>query len=71
MLRLLMPQAVTLVVDVAAWGAIHSATGYLAFRLDGSRLREDGWLLRVRRFEEGGRWYRRRLRIHRWKDRLT
>jgi glycosyl-4,4'-diaponeurosporenoate acyltransferase len=70
MLRLVMPQAATLVVDVVAWGAIHSATGYLAFRLDGSRLGEDGWLLRARRFEEGGRWYRRRLRIHRWKDRL-
>lgn len=70
MLRLVMPQSLTIVVDVLAWGALHSATGYLAHRLDRSRLERDGWLLRPRRFEDGGRWYRRRLRIQRWKDRL-
>jgi glycosyl-4,4'-diaponeurosporenoate acyltransferase len=70
MLRLVMPPAVTIVVDALAWGAFHSATGYAAYRLDESRLSKDGWLLRPRRFESGGRWYRRRLRIHRWKDRL-
>ncbi len=48
----------------------HSATGYAAYRLDESRLSRDGWLLRPRRFEAGGRWYRRRLRIHRWKDKV-
>ncbi len=70
MLRLLMPQWLTIVVDVIAWGVFHAATGYAAHRLGDSRLARDGWLLRQRRFEEGGRWYRRRLRIHRWKDRL-
>jgi glycosyl-4,4'-diaponeurosporenoate acyltransferase len=70
MLRLVMPPAVTVVVDVVAWGVFHSATGYVAYRLDDSRLSRDGWLLRARRFEAGGRWYRRRLRIHRWKDKL-
>ncbi len=70
MLRLLMPQALTVVVDVAAWGVFHAATGYAAHRLGEHRLGRDGWLLRPRRFESGGRWYRRRLRIHRWKDRL-
>jgi glycosyl-4,4'-diaponeurosporenoate acyltransferase len=65
-----MPPAVTIVVDVVAWGVFHSATGYAAHRLDGGRLDRDGWLLRPRRFEAGGRWYRRRLRINRWKDRL-
>ncbi|UMG93396.1 hypothetical protein [Nocardioides sp. TF02-7] len=34
------------------------------------RLSRDGWLLRIRPFEARGRWYRRWLRIHRWKDRL-
>lgn len=65
-----MPQGVTIVVDVVAWGAFHAATGYAAHRLPESRLGRDGWLLRIRRFENGGRWYRRHLRIHRWKDRL-
>ena len=70
MLRLVMPPALTIVIDALAWGAFHSATGYAAYRLDESRLSQDGWLLRPRRFEADGRWYRRRLRIHRWKDRL-
>ena len=45
-------------------------TGYAAHRLGDERLARDGWLLRQRAFENGGRWYRDRLRIHRWKDRL-
>ena len=67
MLRL-MPQWLTIIVDVFAWGVFHAATGYAAHRLDGARLSRDRWLLRARRFEAGGRWYRRWLRIHRWKD---
>jgi glycosyl-4,4'-diaponeurosporenoate acyltransferase len=70
MLRLVMPQGLTIVVDVVAWGAFHAVTGYAAYRLDDRRLSRDGWLLRPRRFETGGRWYRRRLRIDRWKDKL-
>jgi glycosyl-4,4'-diaponeurosporenoate acyltransferase len=70
MLRLVMPQWLTIVVDVIAWGVFHAATGYAAHRLGDHRLRRDGWLLRARRFEVGGQWYRRRLRINRWKDRL-
>ena len=70
MLRYVMPQWLTLVVDVLAWGFFHAATGYAAHRLGDHRLAQDGPLLRQRSFEAGGRWYRRRLRIHRWKDRL-
>lgn len=70
MLKFLMPQWLTIVVDVIAWGLFHAATGYAAHRLGDRRLRRDGWLLRPRRFEVGGHWYRRRLRIHRWKDKL-
>jgi glycosyl-4,4'-diaponeurosporenoate acyltransferase len=70
MLRLQGPQALTIIVDVLAWGVFHSATGYAAHRLDDGRLSRDGWLLRPRAFEAGGRWYRRRLHIDRWKDRL-
>jgi glycosyl-4,4'-diaponeurosporenoate acyltransferase len=70
MLRLLMPQTLTIVLDVVAWGVFHSATGYAAYRLGEGRLSRDGWLLRPRRFEAGGRWYRRWLRINRWKDKV-
>jgi glycosyl-4,4'-diaponeurosporenoate acyltransferase len=70
MLRLVMSETQTIVVDVVAWGVFHSATGYAAYRLNEDRLSRDGWLLGARRFEAGGRWYRRRLRIHRWKDKL-
>ncbi len=70
MLRLGMPPALTIAVDVIAWGVFHSATGYAAYRLDDSRLSRDGWLLQARPFERAGRFYRRRLRIDRWKDRV-
>jgi glycosyl-4,4'-diaponeurosporenoate acyltransferase len=70
MLRLVLPQTVTILVDVASWGFFHAATGYAAHRLGPDRLSRDGWLLRPRGFEAGGRWYRRWLRIHRWKDRV-
>jgi glycosyl-4,4'-diaponeurosporenoate acyltransferase len=48
----------------------HTTTGLAAHRLDETRLSRDGWLLRPRRFEAGGSWYRRRLQIHRWKDKV-
>lgn len=70
MLRYVMPQTVTVAVDVVAWGVFHAATGYAAHRLGDERLARDGFVLRQRAFERDGRIYRRRLRIHRWKDRL-
>lgn len=69
MLRLVMPQWLTILVDVLAWGVFHAATGYAAHRLSESRLARDGWLLRPRRFETVRR-YRGWLRINRWKDKL-
>ncbi len=60
---------VAVIVDIVAWGLIHASTGYLAHRLPAERFTGDGWLLRARRVERGGRAYER-LRIRRWKDRL-
>lgn len=70
MLRYVMPPWLTVVVDILAWGLFHTTTGYAAHRLGDERLARDGWLLRERGFEAGGHWYRRRLRIHRWKDKV-
>lgn len=70
MLDYRMPIRVTIAVDAVAWGAFHAATGYAAHRLGDRHLNHDGWLLRARKFEQRGRWYRRRARITAWKDRL-
>lgn len=69
MLELVMPRAVTVAVDVVAWGFFHTTTGYAAHRLDDRRLSREGWLLRPKSFETAER-YRRLLWINRWKDRL-
>jgi glycosyl-4,4'-diaponeurosporenoate acyltransferase len=68
MAALVLPWPETVLVDVVAWGVFHSLTGYAAHRLDDERLCREGWLLTIRRFETGGGWYRRWLRIDRWKD---
>ncbi len=65
-----MSRRATFAVDVVAWGAIHAGTGYLAHRLPADQLAHDHGLLRLAPFEEDGRWYRRRLAVAQWKDRL-
>jgi glycosyl-4,4'-diaponeurosporenoate acyltransferase len=70
MVRVVMAVPLAVALDVVAWGVVHAATGYAAHRLGDDRLSREGWLLRPRRFEARGRWYRRRLRIDRWKDRV-
>jgi glycosyl-4,4'-diaponeurosporenoate acyltransferase len=70
LLRLVAPWEITLVADAATWALIHVATGYLAHRLPAERLQRDGLLLSPRRLESDGGWYRERLRVDRWKDRL-
>jgi glycosyl-4,4'-diaponeurosporenoate acyltransferase len=64
-----LPDAVTVVMDVVAWGVAHAGTGYLAHRLPATWLARDRWWFRPRRWESE-RLYRRTLRITRWKDRL-
>ena len=62
--------AVALALNVALWATSQVLAGYRAHRLPLERLQDDRGLLRLRGFEAGGRWYERRLRIVRWKDRL-
>ncbi|HEY1278804.1 MAG TPA: hypothetical protein VGF22_03970 [Acidimicrobiales bacterium] len=57
-------------VDAAAWCAVQIASGYAVHLLPDRRLDADGWLWRERRFERGGRFYRRTLRVPRWKHLL-
>ena len=57
-------------VNVAAWAVVHVAIGYGAHRLPVARFAGDAWLYRIRRFEDGGRFYARTLRIGRWKSLL-
>ena len=54
----------------AAWGTWSAACGYAAHRIPAARLDHDGWLLRLRGWERGGRAYERRLGVKAWKDRL-
>jgi glycosyl-4,4'-diaponeurosporenoate acyltransferase len=65
-----LPDAVTVLLDVVAWGVVHAGTGYLAHRLPVRWLERDRWLWRQRRWERDGRLYSGPLRIRRWKDRL-
>jgi glycosyl-4,4'-diaponeurosporenoate acyltransferase len=57
-------------LNVVAAAAVHAGSGYAAHRLSDDRLRHDGPLLRLRAWELDGDWYRRGLRVDRWKDRL-
>lgn len=59
-----------LVLNIALWLGAQVTAGYVAHRQTIGQLERDRWLLRPRRFEDGGRWYERRLHIGRWKDRL-
>ena len=42
----------TVLLDVAAWAAIHAATGYAAHRLPARRLAADTWITRPRHWEQ-------------------
>jgi glycosyl-4,4'-diaponeurosporenoate acyltransferase len=61
---------IIIAVNVVAWFAWSVGVGYVGHRLPIERFTVDSWLTKLRRFERDGRWYERRLRIKRWKDRL-
>lgn len=62
--------ALALVANIALWAGSQVLAGYVAHRLPIESLDRDRGILRLRPFEAGGRWYERRLRIGRWKDRM-
>lgn len=61
---------VAVVVSSLAWVLIGIVTGWYFVRLPPAHFATDNRITRLRRFEDGGRWYQRRLRIRAWKDRL-
>lgn len=58
------------VVDAVAWAGLSVGAGYLGHRLPTRWLARDRVPFRLLGFERDGRWYERRLRIKRWKDRV-
>jgi glycosyl-4,4'-diaponeurosporenoate acyltransferase len=58
------------VVFSALWAAFGVISGAVGALLPSRLLQHDRGVLRLRTFERGGAWYRRRLAIHRWKSRL-
>ncbi len=64
------PWGAVVALDVLAWTVVSLAVGWWGARLPSARLAADGAVTRLRPFERGGTWYRRHLRVHRWKDRL-
>lgn len=65
-----LPPWAAVTANVAWWAAVHAGTGLAAHRIPAARLQRDGPVLRLRRWERGGRAYERVLRIKAWKDRL-
>jgi glycosyl-4,4'-diaponeurosporenoate acyltransferase len=59
---------VALGVSVVVWLLSSVGIGWWAARQPAGRFPCTGWLLRLRRWEAGGRWYERWLRIKAWKD---
>ena len=62
-----LPLGVTLLIDCLAWALFHVIAGYVAWRTPDARLSADKGLFRFRKWEKQEGFYRKVLRIHRWK----
>jgi glycosyl-4,4'-diaponeurosporenoate acyltransferase len=58
------------VVGAVVWVVVSAAAGAWAARRPAAAFPGTGPVLRLRRFEAGGGWYERVLRVKAWKDRL-
>jgi glycosyl-4,4'-diaponeurosporenoate acyltransferase len=56
--------------NVVFWPTWTLGMGYVANRADAQRFREDDPVTRLRGWEQDGGWYRDRVAIDNWKDRL-
>jgi len=62
--------AVTVIVDFAAWFVLHMLVAFGATLLPRHLFHEKQWLYRTRPWEKDGALYRRLFKVTRWKDRL-
>jgi glycosyl-4,4'-diaponeurosporenoate acyltransferase len=65
-----LPPVWTILLNVAAWLAIHLGVSFLSSRLPLHLFHEEGWIYRTRRWERDGRFYQDALRIRAWKGLL-
>lgn len=57
-------------IDCLAWAVWSAGVGYAMHRVPLVHWERDTWLTRLRRFEDDGRFWERRLAIRRWKRHL-
>lgn len=60
----------TVALDILAWLLIHLGVAWTMARRPAAAFDPDAGWFRIRRFEDGGRFYERYLRIKSWKPRL-
>lgn len=65
-----LPLLWAILLNAAAWLAIHLGVSYLSSRLPLSLFSGEGWLYRTRRWERDGRIYQSIFRIRAWKGLL-
>lgn len=65
-----LPDGLAVAVSVVAWIATSLVVGRIAVGWSDERLDRRGPLTRIRGWEDGGRFWQRRLRVLAWKDRL-
>jgi glycosyl-4,4'-diaponeurosporenoate acyltransferase len=65
-----LPATLVVAANMAFWPTWTAVVGYAAARTGDGRFDHDDLITRIRPVERSGRWYRDRLRIERWKNRL-
>lgn len=63
-----LPDDVAIAVNVAVWLCWSTAVGYVGHRRPVRAFAAERPWSKLRRFERGGRWYSRTLRVDAWKD---
>lgn len=65
-----LPDGLAVAVSVVVWIATSFTVGRLAVGWSDERLEHVGPVLRIRSWEDGGRFWQRHLRVLAWKDRI-
>ena len=65
-----LPTAITILIDIVAWLAIHMGVSYIMTRQPLTSFNTDAWLYRKRSWERDGRIYEVLFGLKSWKKRL-